>query len=194
MRLKSVPFAFVLAVTLAGCATTPPTPYQPFVAYGSTGVHGGFSDQKLAPDRYRVRFHGNSMTSRDRVEGYMLYRAAELTVQNGFDWFVVADRNTEHNVRTIVHRDRLYQPWYGPDYDFWRPDWSFYSSRMGWSSWRGFGSDPWPGAYDVRQIEAFEATADIQMHKGPIPVNEPSAFDARSVIAKLGPTIERPKR
>ena len=64
------------------------------------GVHGGYSEQRLAPDRYIVKFHGNELTSRDRVEGYLLYRAAEVTTQNGYDWFTVVDRRTEHDVRT----------------------------------------------------------------------------------------------
>jgi hypothetical protein len=46
---------------------------------------------------------------------------------------------------------------------------------------------------DVHTVEAFEATAEIVMHKGPIPTDQPSAMDARAVMAKIGPTIELPK-
>jgi hypothetical protein len=172
---------------LAGCAT-PETPYQPFVAHGEAGIHGGYSEQRLAADRYLVRFHGNSMTSRDRVEDYMLYRAAELTLQNDDDWFVVIERNTEHNVHTVVERDQLYHPWYGVNYGYWQPEWRFYSSGLGWTSWAGS-----PSEYDVRRIEAFEATAAVQMHKGPVPAGDAHAIDARRVVANLGPTVERPK-
>lgn len=194
MRMKVLSLSLTLALAaLAACATTP-TPYQPYVPHGAKGIHGGYSEQRLAPDRYLVRFHGNSMTSRDRVEGYLLYRAAELTVQNGDDWFLVIDRNTEHNVRTIVEPDPFYHPWYGPAYGYWRPDWSFYSPGFGWRSWYGWGNAPfWTNQYDVRQIEAFETTAEIQMRKGPVPTDQPRAIDARRVIADLGPTIERPK-
>lgn len=191
MRLIFVTLSVAIAAALAGC-TSPATPYQPFVAYGGHGIHGGYSDQSLAEDRILVRFHGNSMTSRDRVEGYMLYRAAELTVQNGYEWFTLADRNTEHNVRTIVEPDPFYHPWYGGGYGAWRPDWSFYSPGFGWTSWYGWGGAPWP-SYDVRQIEAFETTAEIDMHKGALRAGDPRAIDARKVIADLGPSIERPK-
>lgn len=191
MRVKFLSLGLVLAAALAGCAT-PTTPYQPFVAHGAAGIHGGYSDRQLAPDRYFVSFHGNSMTSRDRVEGYMLYRAAELTLQNGYDWFVLADRNTEHNVRTTVERDPFYSPWYGMGYGYWRPEWNFYSVSHGWSSWSGWGTAPWPDQYYIRQIEAFEATAEIRMHKGAVPAGDPRAIDARRVVAEIGPTIERP--
>ena len=53
------------------------------------------------------------------------------------------------------------------------------------------GRDPF---FDTRRVEAFEATAEIQMRKLPIPANEVRAIDARKVLGDLGPTIERPKQ
>jgi hypothetical protein len=181
-----------LGLLVAGCTASPPTPYQPFRAHSAGGIHGGYSEQQLAPDRYLVRFHGNSLTARDRVEGYMLYRAAELTLQRGFDWFVVLDHNTEHNVRTVVRPNPLYRPWYGLGYEAWRPNWDVYVPGRGWSGIYGgdFAANP---EFDVRHIEAFETTAEIDMRKGAIPANEPKAIDAHRVLADLGPIIERPK-
>ena len=181
-----------LGLLVAGCTAAPPTPYQPYRAHSAGGIHGGYSEEQIAPDRYLVRFHGNSLTSRDRVEGYMLYRAAELTMQHGFDWFVVLDHNTEHNVRTIARPDPLYRPWYGPSYEAWRPNWDVYVPGHGWNSIYGgdLASNP---QFDVRHIEAFETTAEIEMHRGAIPADEPHVIDARKVLADLGPTIERPK-
>ena len=54
----------------------------------------GYSEQRIEENRYRVSFAGNSATSRQTVEDYLLYRAAELTVQTGHDWFEVVDRDT----------------------------------------------------------------------------------------------------
>lgn len=178
----------VLALGLALGACTTATPYQPYRPYSAGGVHGGYSEQRLGPDQYRVRFHGNSMTSRERVEGYMLYRAAELTLQSGNDWFMAVDRNMEHTVRTVVRRDPFYRPWYGPSYPYWQPEWRYYTPGLGWNYWSGN-----MGQVDVRRIESFEATADVMMRKGAVPAGEPRAMDARRVIAELGPTIERPK-
>jgi hypothetical protein len=183
-------FALSLSAgALAGCTTTP-TPYQPYVSEGARGVHGGFSEVRLAPDRFAVRFHGNEMTSRERVEGYLLYRAAELTVQNGYDWFQMADRHTEHDVQTTVRPDPSYRPWYG--YPHWRPYWSYYGNG-GWNYWNPWDGGPfWYDRMDVRRVEAFETTAEIVMRKGPLPADDPRAMDARKVMANLGPTIQRP--
>jgi hypothetical protein len=184
--------AVALTFLLVACATMPPTPYQPYRAHSSGGIHGGYSEQKLAPDRYLVRFHGNSLTSRDRVEGYMLYRAADLAVQQGFDWFMILDQNTRDNVRTIVRPDPLYRPSYGPGYEAWRPNWDVYVPGRGWNAVIA-GNPSSNRQFDVRHIEAFETRAEIQLEKGPMPANDPRAIDAHKVLADLGPTIERPK-
>ena len=183
--------ALVLSLgALGGCMTA--TPYQPYIPEGGPGTHGGYSDQQIAPDRFLVRFHGNEMTSRERVEGYLLYRAAELTAQHGYDWFMMDDRRMEHDVQTYAVPDPFYHPWYG--YPYWRPYWGYYSRGIGWGHWDPWGGGPfWYNSIDYRTVEAFEASAEISMHKGPIPPGNARAMDARAVMAQLGPTIELPR-
>jgi len=177
---------------LAGCAT--PTPYQPYQPEMSAGVHGGYSDQQVGADRFRVRFHGNELTSRDRVEGYLLYRAAELTLQKGYDWFEIVDRHTEHDVQTYVRPDPFYRPWYGQAYGYWRPHWRYYRPGAGWGYWHPEFGDPfWSHSVDVQRVESFEAEAEIIVRKGPKPAAEARGFDARTVMTDLGPSIELPK-
>jgi hypothetical protein len=53
------------------------------------GLIGGFDAKDLGQDLYRVRFAGNSYTSRETVQTYWLYRSAELAVENGFTGFEV---------------------------------------------------------------------------------------------------------
>ena len=72
-------------------------------------VSGGFSDVRLETDRFRVTFAGNSLTSRETVERYLLYRAAELTVAQGADWFSVVERQTDRKARTYVDAQGLTQ-------------------------------------------------------------------------------------
>lgn len=183
---------FALAAGIAGCATAP-TPYQPYVSERQSGVHGGFSEQQLAPDRYLVRFHGNEYTARDVVEGYLLYRSAELTLQKGYDSFVIMDRHTEKQVETYVRPDPFYRPYYGGYYGYWRPHWRYYDPRYGWDVWHPeFGTPFWYDRVDVSRIESFEVEADIQLRRGPPPAGEVRAFDARKVMADLGPTIRLP--
>jgi hypothetical protein len=172
-------------LALSACATS--TPYQPETP--GQRIHGGYSEQRLGDNRFRVTFDGNTLTSRERVEGYMLYRAAELTVQNGYDWFRVVDRLTERDRRTYT--EPSYRPWYG--YGAWRPYWRYYRPRYGWYEWYPYGIDPfWADGVDVRTVEEFEAHAEITMHRG-VPTVGENAFDARKVLTDLGPKIERPK-
>ena len=174
---------------LAACAT--PTPYQPNMR--GQAVSGGYSEARIETDRWRVNFAGNSLTSRETVEGYLLFRAAELTLQQGYDWFAVVQRDTETNRRTYVEPDPLYRPWYGPSYGYWRPYWRYYGAGFGWRTWDPFWGDPfWADRLDVRTVERFEATAEIVTRRGAKPATDPNAFDARAVIENLGPRIQRP--
>lgn len=180
----------VLGAGLAACATA--TPYQPNIP--GQQVSGGFSELRLEPDRFRVSFAGNSLTSRETVEGYLLYRAAELTVQQGYDWFEIVDRRTDRETRTYVEPDPFYRPWWGAGYYGWRPHWRYHGHPFGWRTWDPFWGDPfWADRYDVRTIDKFEATAEILMHRGAKPGGEPRAFDARAVMQNLGPRIQRPE-
>ena len=188
MTLKAISLATVLVAVagLTACATA--TPYQPDVR--GQAVSGGFSDVRIESDRYRVNFAGNSLTSRDTVERYLLYRAAELTVTQGGDWFSLVDRQTDRKARTVVDPDpmRSYDR-----YGFWRPYWRYYGTSWGWRAWDPRYGDPfWADRVDVRTIEKFEASAEILLGRGPKPANDPRAFDAREVMANLGPTIVRP--
>ena len=131
---------------LAGCAT--PTPYQPLGA--PTGVRGGFSEQQIERNRFRVSFSGNQFTSRDRVENYLLFRAADLTAQQGYDGFTVVDRETDR--RTSVQTTP--RPFGAGPWGYWGPSWR-YGGRFGWRSWDPWGYDPfWADTIDVRTIVA----------------------------------------
>ncbi|HVF93474.1 MAG TPA: hypothetical protein VM900_04090 [Sphingomonas sp.] len=83
---------------VAGCATE--TTYRP--ATGQGFARTGYSDRQIEPNRFLVSFSGNSVTSRDTVERYLFFRAAELTLQNGFDYFVMADRDTDRQTQTYT--------------------------------------------------------------------------------------------
>jgi len=182
----------VLSLALAGCSTTGSTPYQPVSA--SNRAVGGFSDERLAPDEYRVTFSGNRLTSRETVESYLLYRAAELALEQGYDWFAIVDRQVEHQVERDVYPDTRYDPWFAADYGYWRPYWRYYAPGTGWNSWYPYYGDPfWASRTPSRTVERFEATAEIHMGRGAMPATDVRAFDARDVIARIGPDVKRPE-
>jgi len=170
------------ALALSACATA--TPYQP--AQPGHSQAGGYSEYRVESDRWRVHFAGNSLTSRETVETYLLFRAAELTVQNGYDWFSVVNRQTERDTRYVGTPDPWYSSRFGP---YWGPHWRYYR-RGAWSTWGPWGS-PWGSDFDVREIDRYEADAEIVMGRGRKPA-DPSAFDAREVMTNLGPRIVAP--
>ncbi len=188
-KTAAIVASLALAGLLSACATA--TPYQPNIPGQATS--GGYSEQRVEGNRFRVNFAGNSLTSRETVEGYLLYRAAELTVQEGYDWFSIADRNVERDRRTYIERDPLYSPWYGPSYGYWRPSWRYYGGGFGWRTWDPYWGSPfWADRMDVRTVDKYEASAEIVMGRGPKPADDVRAFEARAVIANLGPRIVRP--
>lgn len=163
----------VVAGLLAACAT--PTAYQPSENRGY-----GFQEQAIEDNRVRITFRGNTLTDRETVETYLLYRAAEVTLQNGKDYFVVSNRDTEEHSR--LQGEGFGRSRYGFSYWAYRP-------RFGWAPWY----DPFwdePGRY--REVTRYEAIAEIAMFNGPKPANDANAFDAREVQANLQGRIVRP--
>jgi hypothetical protein len=178
-----------VVLALGACATA--TPYQP--NRPGQQATGGYSEQRIESDRFRVTFAGNSMTSRETVESYLLFRAAELTQGQGFDWFAIADRQTDRQTQTYVQSDPFYNGWYGSNFGHFAPTWRYFGAGGGWNSWHPhMGSPFFASQMDVRTIQKFEATAEILMGRGPKPATDPAAFEARAVIENLGPRIQRP--
>jgi hypothetical protein len=184
------PFVTLLAALAvlgtAGCSTTSvsssQTPYQA----ANQGKYG-FSDQRIEANRFRVMFEGNSRTSRQRVEDSLLLRAAEVTLENGYDWFQVAERSTDAKVTSGYSRSSggaFGGGWgYGPGFATWRT----YHPRYGWVGyydpfWSNGFYDPF---FDRQDITRFQASAEIILGKGAKPADRPDAFDARDVKQNL---------
>lgn len=184
---RAAAIAAILAATgLTACATA--TPYQPNVR--GNPVSGGFTDQRITDNRFKVSFSGNSLTNRDTVERYLLFRAAELTLAAGYDGFVMADRETNRDSRTY------YDPPPGPrfGYGYWRPSWRYFGPRYGWRAWDPWYSNRfWADDMDMRTVTRYEANAEIVLYRGAAPAPAEWAFNAREVIANLGPGIVRPE-
>lgn len=175
-----------IALALGGCMTA--TPYQP--ATGSGASRTGYWDEQIDSNRFRVSFAGNSLTSRETVERYLLYRAAELTVQSGFDHFILVDKDTDTRTDTYTTRNN-----FGPGpFGGWAPYWRWYRPRFGWRSYDPFFDDTfWGDDFDVHTVQQFNATAEIVVGKGPRPNGNLRAFDAHEVLNRLGPNIQMPK-
>ncbi len=76
------------ALVQAACATA--TPYQPA---GENGF--GYHQQQLENNRYRVSFIANAHTDSETVQNYLLYRAAQITLDSGNDYFIIVHQGLE---------------------------------------------------------------------------------------------------
>ena len=161
--------AAAAVAALVACATT--TPYAPATRPGGYG----YSEQSIERNRARVTFRGNSSTPRETVENLLLYRAAQLTIERGFDYFVVAGRDTDKRSRLQSYGGPRYYPGF-------YPYWSYYSPRWGWRPWY----DPfWDDPVSYREVTQFEASAEITMFDGEKPARNPNAYVASEVVENL---------
>src|SRR4051812_8878034 len=56
---------------------------------------GVFSLQKRTATRYHLTVAGHKFTSRDAIEKYLLYRAAELTLEQRRNWFTLIESRSK---------------------------------------------------------------------------------------------------
>ncbi len=162
-RISGLKTFFCLALFgLTGCMTV--TPYQPL------GAEGGYSDQRLEANRFRVSFAGNSLTARQTVQDYLLYRAAELTLANGHDYFVVLGQHTA--AKTTEHQSFSFGTGFG---------------RWHWYPRAGVG------VTTTTTTTAFVAETQIRTFAGAKPQDNPDAFDAHQLRSNLEPVLVRPE-
>ncbi len=175
------------ALLVSGCATE--TTYRP--ATGKGFYRTGYSERQVEANRWLVTFAGNTVTDRDTVERYLLFRAAQLTLQNGYDYFVMVDRSTDRQAQTYSTPG---PGWGGGWGGGWGPSWRYYGRGFGWRAWDPWWGDPfWGNNIDVRTVDRYEASAEIVMRKGTPAKDEVRAFNARDVSDRIGPTVVMPK-
>ena len=164
-RRRRFPLAVALLLAAPAARCRPPISRRPTAT--------AIAEQQLESNRYRVTFSGNSVTPRETVQNYLLYRAAEVTVANGHDYFTVVDQDLERSTA-----------YYGSGFnDFGlgaRPPFA-----------RAFG--PGFGDYTAYPIDSYTAFADIVMADGEKPAGEVNAYDARDVLRQLAPRSSCPE-
>jgi hypothetical protein len=161
--------SIAVLATLLGCAH--PAPYAP----REPGQRTGYTDQQLAPNRWRVTFTGNSATPREEVENDLLRRAAEVSLAAGYDHFLFDTRDTKANTQVTA--------WPDPD-----PVWN-----GGWAWGRpfyfrpAFGYRPFGPPVDIVTTTSYQAYAEIVTLNSQQAAREPKAVDARAVLQNLPP-------
>lgn len=90
--MKNIIFLSLL-ISLSGCATS----------YQKMGYTGGYSEMIVGDAVYAVSFSGNGYTREDRVEKLLLRRCAELTLEKGYDYFVIISDSNSQLIVTTKH-------------------------------------------------------------------------------------------
>ena len=75
----------ISSLLLINCST----PYQP------KGMLGGYTDKQLDENCYKVSFWGNQHSKPEDVDKYLMYRCAELSLEKGYDYFVIIDKERD---------------------------------------------------------------------------------------------------
>jgi hypothetical protein len=194
LKRLTITAALGALIVLGACATA--TPYQ-----AATAADRGFSELKIEDNRFLVEFSGNSLTDRRTVETYLLYRAAELTKQSGFDHFRVVRRETDAATRIVPIGGAAYTPFYdhfylhyryfGPRAAYFNDPFRTYRPRSAYYSRYGYYDPFWGGPVEYREQTRYVASAEILMGKGAKP-DDVAFFDADQVIFNLAGQIRRP--
>ncbi len=132
------------------------TPYQPAA---QSSRHVGYSETQIDANRLRVSFTGVSGASRESVETSLLYRAADLTLERGFDYFIVVDHSVDANVDVAR---------YGPPLPPIAPRRFHTETRYAATSdilmFKGAHPTNTPAAFDARSVRANLAAHVVRTH------------------------------
>lgn len=178
-------FCAFLVAHLTACQTS----YSPVGDYGGF-PHGGYTDSLVNSNTAIVSFIGNSFTSTKNVKAYLLYRCAKVTLENGFDYFIVMSssnspvtlnaREAANNNQNMIEPPTLHRTYYYGN------DFMAYSTNI--TPMEGFEE---PANKCKPNSGPHTASSVIKMYHGHVPRGVPRAYNALDVVAHLEPAIER---
>lgn len=93
-------YLFIISFFLIASCTTP---YQKQTWYA---YRGGYSETKLSDNSFLVVFNGNGWTDSNKVFDFALRRSAEITLENGFNYFII-DKQSNDKLRQQTYSQGL---------------------------------------------------------------------------------------
>ncbi|MFC1593628.1 hypothetical protein ACFL3O_01705, partial [Candidatus Neomarinimicrobiota bacterium] len=100
MKYLKLFILFLIVIFLANCST----PYQP------KGALGGYSEERILDNLYRVEYEGNQHSKPEKIQNYLMYRCAELTQEMGYDYFAIVTEERHFDETSVrPERDNVYQ-------------------------------------------------------------------------------------
>jgi len=154
---------------------------------------GVFTVKQPRPGTFQLIVAAHQFTSRGEIEKYLAYRAAQLTIEQGGDWFTLnEDRAKGETAESAPPRDPE-----GPRYSFrmkyFRPVWRYkINGSPAWTRWSPFAGAAFFAA-DPKTITDFEVRAEIVVRKAPMDDADPLAFEARALSDLLINQVSPPK-
>lgn len=164
-------FPLVVIALLGACASAP------IYAPAASPAAAGYSERQIESSRYFVTYRAAGQADVEVLQDFALLRAAELTLQNGRDWFWL-DRRT---------LDEEGGPQNGPSIGIGIGSGS-YGRRSGVNV--GVGINIPIGA--PADAKARAATAEIRFGEGVRP-DDANAYDAHALVANLRARLLSPR-
>lgn len=156
-------FSVLVAAALTACATP----------YGKYGIAGGYTDSRIDENTFSVSVDTNGFTSQQTTSMHGLYRAAELTVENGFDYFVIVSGSSGVTSMAMAI-----------------PGASTSNTSVNVYGSTAYARTTTTVAPTTVVPMAFpNSTLMIKTFKGSKPEGMSNAYDARAVMKYLGPQI-----
>ncbi|AXQ27195.1 hypothetical protein D0B54_00150 [Solimonas sp. K1W22B-7] len=155
--------ALLACLLLSGCATT----------YGPNFMTGGYKERMLAENRYIVSFFGNGYAQEQRVWNFWIYRCAQLTVEKGYDLFML-EPSSEHALLQNPQGERPVE-------------FTMLDASAGET-----GTRVLPVQYYSYSVTTYSSKAVVNMYRLPVPadINVRALLDARSIMEQLQPYID----
>ena len=174
--------------------TPPPSDLLPMVPAAKPGV---YFQQTVSPNRFRLTVTGKTFTSREVIEKYLAYRAAELTLAQKGTWFTLVEGRQKGDAGPEPVNDDPARA--GKRYSFrmayWRPVWRYKTDgATAWSTWSPFsGAAFFATGKDPKTVTEFEVSAEVVVRKGIMDGNNALGFEASALSDLLINQVSPPE-
>lgn len=158
---------------------------------------GVFSLKTVNPTRFTLTVTGKTFTSREAIEKYLAYRAAEQTLAQKGTWFTLVEGRQKGDAGPEPVNDDPAKAgkYYSFRMAYWRPVWRYkMAGSPAWSTWSPFSGAPFfADGKDVKTITDFEVSADIVVRKGVMDGKNPLGFEAAALSDLLINQVSPPE-